>query len=413
MKTPCHVRCAVIYSTCTSVLGWEFYEHSIVWTGRSCSFPITDLFGLHVHDLGNKTSRQGAFRSTRSNQKLPERDFPFEVLPDILLRRTRGVPVNHLLVSSSCLCQGQHSFVMTPRFLKSFKTFTNSTPLLSRSRGIRRKHNSTTSPHSHHEPVQLAYREFQPPDRNHNHSPPPILILHGLLGSKRNWTSISNRLSRDLQTDVYALDARNHGHSPHHHEHSLDAIEGDLRQFMDSHGMKKAVLIGHSSGSKAGMLFALRNPERTAGLIAVDGSPLGREPKDEVGRIEGYIYAIEEVVKRGCKSQAEADAVLSEFEGNSEVRQFLLTNLALHHNPPHYTVRPNLPVLLSYLQKALYKFPIAPGESPYAGPALFVVGKRSGFVPRDSYEEIRRGWFPEMEVAELGTGHWGAFLLSV
>lgn len=41
---------------------------------------------------------------------------------------------------------------------------------------------------------------------------PPLVILHGLFGHKRNWHSVSKALSKRLKTTVFAVDLRNHGH---------------------------------------------------------------------------------------------------------------------------------------------------------------------------------------------------------
>ena len=52
--------------------------------------------------------------------------------------------------------------------------------------------------------MKLYYREYGTGDS-------PLLILHGLFGSSRNWHSIAQRLSGYR---VYVPDARNHGASP-------------------------------------------------------------------------------------------------------------------------------------------------------------------------------------------------------
>ena len=41
---------------------------------------------------------------------------------------------------------------------------------------------------------------------------PPLIILHGLFGSARNWRSMAQRLSQNYR--VYTVDLRNHGDSP-------------------------------------------------------------------------------------------------------------------------------------------------------------------------------------------------------
>ena len=43
---------------------------------------------------------------------------------------------------------------------------------------------------------------------------------------------------------VYTVDARNHGESPHTHDMSYDLMSTDLVQFCQSHDLKKVVLMG-------------------------------------------------------------------------------------------------------------------------------------------------------------------------
>jgi pimeloyl-ACP methyl ester carboxylesterase len=76
--------------------------------------------------------------------------------------------------------------------------------------------------------IQLAFQRFKPrspskPADGHK----PLVILHGLFGSKQNWRSLSKgfkinlitilsflALSDALDTEVLSMDLRNHGESP-------------------------------------------------------------------------------------------------------------------------------------------------------------------------------------------------------
>lgn len=57
---------------------------------------------------------------------------------------------------------------------------------------------------------------------------------------------------------VFTLDARNHGESPHTDTHSYEELADDVRDFMYAQHMNKAVVIGHSMGGRAMMCFALK-----------------------------------------------------------------------------------------------------------------------------------------------------------
>ncbi len=98
-----------------------------------------------------------------------------------------------------------------------------------------------------------------------------IILLHGLFGSSDNWHHIAMRLAEEFH--VFALDVRNHGQSPHSDEMNYPLMAGDMREFMDSHGLETATVIGHSMGGKMAMQFALQFPQRMERLVVSDMAP--------------------------------------------------------------------------------------------------------------------------------------------
>lgn len=100
--------------------------------------------------------------------------------------------------------------------------------------------------------VNVAYRVHGKQDFAN-----PIIVLHGLLGSKRNWESMSKRIVHLTNNTVIAVDARNHGDSPHHPSHTYPELAADLKNLMDSLSIRKADFIGHSMGGRTAMVLAL------------------------------------------------------------------------------------------------------------------------------------------------------------
>src|SRR5690554_4051217 len=97
-------------------------------------------------------------------------------------------------------------------------------------------------------PVELSHTQF-------GEEGPPIVILHGLLGSSRNWLSIARKLQEDY--NVYTVDLRNHGASPHSDGFSYDELSEDLDFWVRSHlGGEPFALVGHSLGAKVAMAYA-------------------------------------------------------------------------------------------------------------------------------------------------------------
>src|SRR5258708_3415530 len=98
-----------------------------------------------------------------------------------------------------------------------------------------------------------------------------MLVLHGMLGSSRNWQTTGRDLAQYYH--VFALDARNHGKSPHDPVMTYEAMMEDLIAWMDAQGITKAVMAGHSMGGKTAMLLACRHPERVERLVGVEIAP--------------------------------------------------------------------------------------------------------------------------------------------
>jgi pimeloyl-ACP methyl ester carboxylesterase len=105
----------------------------------------------------------------------------------------------------------------------------------------------------------------------------PVIILHGLFGSLDNWQTIAKKLSEKFQ--VFIVDQRNHGKSPHSNEFSYELMTKDLLQFMQEHGIAKTHLIGHSMGGKTAMQFVLNHPDRVEKLIVADIAPTEYEDR--------------------------------------------------------------------------------------------------------------------------------------
>jgi len=99
--------------------------------------------------------------------------------------------------------------------------------------------------------MELHYRSYG--------SGPPLVILHGLFGSLHNWQSHAAFLGKHFQ--VFAIDLRNHGASPHSPVMSYAAMAEDMLEFVGRHHIAPVHLLGHSMGGKTAMHFALSCPQ--------------------------------------------------------------------------------------------------------------------------------------------------------
>ena len=200
---------------------------------------------------------------------------------------------------------------------------------------------------------------------------PPLVILHGLLGSSRNWQTAGRDLAGRYH--VYALDLRNHGGSPHSTDMTYAAMLADVLEWFDAHDLAKATVMGHSMGGKVAMLLACRHPERVERLIVVDTAPRAyRSPG-----LEAQFAAMTALELGILQSRADAEQRLEASVPDWAARKFLTTNLTQDSAGRwHWAV--NLPVLHAALAE-LGKNPLAPTDR-FAGPALFIAGGKSRFL---------------------------------
>jgi pimeloyl-ACP methyl ester carboxylesterase len=225
---------------------------------------------------------------------------------------------------------------------------------------------------------------------------PPMIVLHGLLGSSRNWQTTGRDLAAHFH--VFALDARNHGRSPHAPEMNYGVMVDDVIAWMDAQKLPKATLVGHSMGGKTAMLLACRHPERVERLVVVDIAP--RDYQWAAHRAE--FAAMHELDLAGLQSRAEAELRFEARVPNLGMRKFLATNLE-RNEAGGWRWLINLPVLTTALP-VLERNSLTAADR-FAGPTLFITGGRSPYVETGDHASIRQH-FPAARIETIAeAGH--------
>lgn len=103
---------------------------------------------------------------------------------------------------------------------------------------------------------------------------PPVLLQHGGGQTRHSWGGTARELA-GRGFHALALDLRGHGDSEADPErrYAYEDHVADLEAATAALGIERLVLVGHSLGGRASMLFAGRHPERMAGLVIVDAGP--------------------------------------------------------------------------------------------------------------------------------------------
>jgi pimeloyl-ACP methyl ester carboxylesterase len=222
----------------------------------------------------------------------------------------------------------------------------------------------------------------------------PVLIVHGLFGSARNWGAIAKRLATDRR--VVTPDMRNHGESPWTDSHRYPDMAADLAEVAESMGPPVDV-VGHSMGGKAAMLLALTRPALIRRLIVADIAPVG------YGHSQAHLTrAMRALDLTDLTTRGEADRRLAAAVPDDSTRAFLLQSLDLKQGLPRW--RLNLAVLERDMDH-ITGWPVGV-TGRFDGPVLFLSGALSRYM-QPEYRAPIKALFPNAKFAKIpGAGHW-------
>ncbi|RNI30234.1 alpha/beta fold hydrolase [Rufibacter immobilis] len=224
----------------------------------------------------------------------------------------------------------------------------------------------------------------------------PLLILHGLFGTLDNWQTLGRQFAETF--NVYLLDLRNHGRSPHSQEFSYQLMTDDLLEFIEQHQLQDAMIIGHSMGGKVAMNFALQHPDKLAKLLVADIAPKAYPPHhDEI------IAGFRSIDLNSLQSRQEADAQLAQKVDDVGTRLFLLKNL-YRTDDNSFAWRLNLDAIEQNLDKILGNIE---SDTPFTKPTLFLRGGNSRYIkPEQDMAQIQ-ALFPGAAIETIeNAGHW-------
>lgn len=235
--------------------------------------------------------------------------------------------------------------------------------------------------------MQLHFRAFG--------AGPPLVILHGLLGSLDNWVPVAQKLAAHFQ--VFLVDLRNHGQSPHAEAFDYDVLAEDVRQFLMDQHLPATHLLGHSMGGKVAIRFAQLHPEVLRRLVVVDMSPREYPP-----RFDTLLDAMHALDLTGFQRRDEVDRALAAAVADTTVRQFLLKNLG-RDAAGRLQWKPNLGVIRANYRNLRAALPTA---TPVTRPALFIRGGDSDYIHDEDLRLIRERFSLATFETIAGAGHW-------
>ena len=201
----------------------------------------------------------------------------------------------------------------------------------------------------------------------------PVILLHGYTDSRASFDRVLPALPRSWR--IYALDQRGHGRSSRPATgYGMGGMAADVLAFMDSLGIGRATLVGHSMGSFVARAVAEAAPGRVDRLVLVGTGVSVRNPV-----VREFAAAVE----------ALADPVPADF-----VRDFQMGTV--YHPVPDAFMRDAIAASLtlpasvwkSLMVGMLEMQPLAAG-SPAAGiPSLLLWGERDAIFGRAEQDSV-------------------------
>ncbi|CAB9527296.1 Protein ABHD11 [Seminavis robusta] len=275
--------------------------------------------------------------------------------------------------------------------------------------------------------VDLPFTEFYDPSSSASstNTGTPVVILHGLLGSKRNFATLAKSLGNrlDLKRRILAVDLRNHGEhgkANWQDDMSYTSMAEDVATFLQQQKLDKVIVVGHSMGGKVAQTLALQQPQLVEGLVVLDMAPVTYSPEEPHWQaVTSIIQTLQSITTSTDDGEPltkqTVDRKLQSTIPDPALRGFCLTNWDNRNNEwaiPVDKIARQLDVLAGFDISTLATTQVngdAPKEQEplqYHGDTFFIHGGQSKFV-RSAHMSAIAGYFPNHMLTTIrGAGHW-------
>jgi pimeloyl-ACP methyl ester carboxylesterase/tetratricopeptide (TPR) repeat protein len=218
----------------------------------------------------------------------------------------------------------------------------------------------------------------------------PVILLHGYTDSWRSYERVIPHLPQSLR--VFAVTQRGHGDSSKPDgEYESRVFADDVAAFMDTLGIDRAVIVGHSMGSTVAQRFAIAYPKRVRALV-LEGAFMPRPANDEVRKFIAEVATLE-------------DPIAPDF-----ARAFQQSTLAQPVPPEFFetVVGESLKVPARVWRAALQPYlttDFAAELANVTAPTLLVWGDRDAFTGRGEQDALTGAIKTSRLVVYAGAGH--------
>ena len=224
----------------------------------------------------------------------------------------------------------------------------------------------------------------------------PLVVLHGLFGSGRNWQSLARLFAESFE--VVCVDLRNHGQSFHADEMNYTVMAADVAALLERLGLEDCRVLGHSMGGKVAMTLAVKHPGLAGRLVIADIAPVRY-----FHHYDDLIDPILALPLEQIESRTQADHLLRPNIPEDSLRVFLMQNLVRESDGWRWRVNWRA---IQREMEYLTGFDELPPDWRIGLPTLFIRGARSDYVGATEIDEIGAR-FERFEIETVdNAGHW-------
>ncbi|KAF8791037.1 Protein ABHD11 like protein [Argiope bruennichi] len=233
-------------------------------------------------------------------------------------------------------------------------------------------------------PVDIVYTCLKVVNEKESKDDIPLILLHGLTGSKEMFRGINEVLAWETGKRVCSLDMRNHGESPWNDELDIAAMTEDVKHFLDKIKAPKAVVLGVSMGGKIAVHLALNYPTMVDKIISVDMRPNSLSP-ESIKEILFYIELqkdLEKILPQGVTEMEAKQTLLKVLNDRlAKINSTIVLNdpetIPIKCSEGKCSVKTNPKVIQVVLNNIMDMWTESSGH--FDGQALFIYGIESSF----------------------------------